>query len=292
LRVIFDEKTLAYNVTIGFILNDFFDPSTMLGGCIGNSSPGGRMVMPNMEDVREMFRAISHRKTNPEQYRWPFPVDVPWDERQTIPVFRGTAWAPPLYYDDSCLTPGFNMTMFLSSPRYKAVAFSNDNPSLLDAKFSRIDWVVQSCFTHNATSGFDQFLPIDEINSNDYFAKNQVALVLSGIGAAFRLSNHLMTGTAVILQDFVYQEWYTKYLVPYVHYIPLSEDLQDLNETLHWVQDHPAEVKAIAGQGRLFWEKYLTFQNHEEHIYELVYRLSEYTALPVDEYHHTFDSCV
>jgi hypothetical protein len=110
-----------------------------------------------------------------------------------------------------------------------------------------------------------------------YFADYQVALVLRGIGAAFRLSNHLMTGTAVILQDFVYQEWYTKYLVPYVHYIPLSEDLHDLNETLHWVQDHPVEVKAIAGQGRLFWEKYLTFQNHEEHIFELVYRLSEYT---------------
>jgi hypothetical protein len=37
LKVIFDDKALAYNVSIGFILSDFFDPSTMWGGCIGNS---------------------------------------------------------------------------------------------------------------------------------------------------------------------------------------------------------------------------------------------------------------
>jgi hypothetical protein len=77
LRVIFDDKTLAYNVSLGFILNDLFDPSSMWGGCIGNSSPGGRMVMPNMEDVLQMHKAVANRRTNPEQYRWPYRVDVP-----------------------------------------------------------------------------------------------------------------------------------------------------------------------------------------------------------------------
>ena len=276
LRRIFELKPLAYNVSLGFLLTDFFDPAKKDGNCIGNSSPGGKMVMPNMEDIQQMRRAESARKANPEQYRWPYKVDVPWEQRSTIPVFRGTAWSPHGYRLDSCLTPRFDFSVFWSSPRYKAVAFSKDNPSLLDAKFARIDWVVASCFAQNATNGFGKILPIDSISNYDYFANYQVALVLSGIGAAFRLSNHLMTGTAVVLQDFVYQEWYTKYLEPYVHYIPVSADLHDLNETLHWIQDHPAEVKAIAGQGRSFWEKYLTFQGHEEHIYELAYRLSEY----------------
>ena len=80
-----------------------------------------------------------------------------------------------------------------------------------------------------------------------------------------------------MLQDFVYQEWYTKYLQPYVHYIPVSEDLHDLNATMHWIQDHPVEVHAIALNGRAFYEKYLTFARDEDHIFELVYRLSEYT---------------
>ncbi len=124
---------------------------------------------------------------------------------------------------------------------------------------------------------FTKLLPVDRISTNDYFSKYQVALVLGGIGAAFRLSRHFMTSTAVILQDLGYQEWFTKYLQPFVHYIPLAEDLHDLNETLHWVQVHPAEVKSIGKNGRAFWEKYLTFAHNEDHIYELVYRLAEYT---------------
>jgi hypothetical protein len=70
------------------------------------------MVMPNMEDIRQMHKAVANRGTNPEQYRWPYRVDVPWDERQTIPVFRGTAWAPPAYELDRCLRPGFDISVF------------------------------------------------------------------------------------------------------------------------------------------------------------------------------------
>ena len=44
-----------------------------------------------------------------------------------------------------------------------------------------------------------------------------------------------------------------------------------------WVKKHSAEVKQIAENGRAFYEKYLTFFRHEDHIYELIYRLSEYT---------------
>lgn len=42
---------------------------------------------------------------------------------------------------------------------------------------------------------------------------------------------------------------------PYVHYIPLQEDLSDLEEVMEWVRDHPKEVKTIAKQGEQFyWE--------------------------------------
>jgi hypothetical protein len=63
-----------------------------------------------------------------------------------------------------------------------------------------------------------------------------------------------------------------------VHYIPVSEDLQDLNATMHWIQDHPVEVHTFALNGRAFYEDYLTFARDEDHIIiELVCRLSEYT---------------
>jgi Glycosyl transferase family 90 len=145
----------------------------------------------------------------------------------------------------------------------------------LDAKLSTINWLLQDCFSLNATNGLDKLLPVDYVKNDDYFSSPQVALVLPGIGAAFRLSNHMMCGTAAVVQDWLYEEWFTKYLTPFENFIPLAKDLSNLNETLHWILNHPDEVKKIASNGRVFWEKYLSFSHNDEHIYELVYRLSE-----------------
>ncbi|KAI2510595.1 glucosyltransferase [Fragilaria crotonensis] len=269
LNRIFTSRPIPYNVSIGFVQSDKLE-SNNTRGCIGSSSPGGKLVLPNMEDIREMIRMESSRVTEPDQYRWAYRIDVPFEERHATPVFRGTAWATMYGRPSFCLKQ-------VETSRYKAVLFSTDNPTLLDARFSGIDRYAKPCFQENAMHAFTKLLPVDRISTNDYFSKYQVALVLGGIGAAFRLSRHFMTSTAVILQDLGYQEWFTKYLQPFVHYIPLAEDLLDLNETLHWVQVHPAEVKSIGKNGRAFWEKYLTFAHNEDHIYELVYRLAEYT---------------
>ena len=82
-------------------------------------------------------------------------------------------------------------------------------------------------------------------------------------------------GAAVILQDFPYEEWFIKYMTPNIDYIPLKGDLSDLNETLHWVKENPRKVRQIAANGRLFYERYLSYENVEEFVYELVYRLAE-----------------
>jgi len=136
--------------------------------------------------------------------------------------------------------------------------------------------MVRDAFENNATNGLSKLLPVDSISNRDYFAYYQVALVLNGIGAAFRLTLHMMTRTAVILQDFEFEEWFTPSLKPHIHYIPLASDLSNLNETLQWVKDHPKEVKQIGENARAFYESYLTFSHNDDHIYEFVYRLSEY----------------
>ena len=61
---------------------------------------------------------------------------------------------------------------------------------------------------------------------------------------------------------------------PFVHYIPLREDLSDLKETMEWVRDNPSEVKKIAEQGYQFYWDYLSFVQTEKHVHELLWRLS------------------
>lgn len=128
----------------------------------------------------------------------------------------------------------------------------------------------------NSTLTDEDFFPLmDRIESRDYYSKYQVTIVMGGIGAAFRLADHLAMGSAVVLQDFPYQEWFTPYMTPYVDYIPLAMDLSDLSEILHWIQKNPQKVEEIAANGRSFFDRYLSNEKAEEFFYELVYCMAE-----------------
>ena len=123
----------------------------------------------------------------------------------------------------------------------------------------------------NATNGMSRYLPPNPIPVRDYYARYQVAVVMGGIGAAFRLTHHLSTETAVVLQDYAYELWYTKYLIPFVHYIPLKQDLSDLNGTLVWIRQHPTAVRRIANNGKRYYNEYLRPACLENHIWELLH---------------------
>jgi len=84
--------------------------------------------------------------------------------------------------------------------------------------------------------------------------------VLNGIGAAFRLDNHLSTQQAVVLQAPAQQLWYQPFLVPGRHYIPLAQDLSNISAVLQWVADNPVEVRRIAAQGHQFYNDHLSEQ--------------------------------
>jgi hypothetical protein len=77
----------------------------------------------------------------------------------------------------------------------------------------------------------------------------------------------MSTETAIVLQEFRFKEWFTTMMKPFVRYIPLLEDLSDLNTTMHWVAENPARVKEIARNGRKFYQQ-------TDHIYGLAYRMS------------------
>eukprot|EP00532_Pseudo-nitzschia_australis_P018244 CAMPEP_0168310708 /NCGR_PEP_ID=MMETSP0142_2-20121227/66973_1 /TAXON_ID=44445 /ORGANISM="Pseudo-nitzschia australis, Strain 10249 10 AB" /LENGTH=392 /DNA_ID=CAMNT_0008263549 /DNA_START=1307 /DNA_END=2486 /DNA_ORIENTATION=- len=130
-------------------------------------------------------------------------------------------------------------------------------------------------FPNSTITEDDFFPPVQKIPPRVFNSRYQVMVVMGGIGAAFRTADHLSMESAVILQDYPYEEWFVAYMTPYVNYIPLAMDLSNLSEILHWVRDNPQKVREIAINGRLFFERYLSYEKIEEFLYELVYRLSE-----------------
>jgi hypothetical protein len=276
-KYIFQNKTLPNNVSIGFSAGDFYDINQG-ATCLANSNKKGLLCVPNMEEIAMMDRTIGHWHEYGKPQRGIRPVK-PWEDRERTPVFRGTAWWPDDWQgvrkacvknvSDEILLPKLNTT------RYKAVMFSQKHPDLLNARFHEYDLNVpgmkDACYPR-----LNKTMPEDSIPSHLYYHNYQTALVLNGIGAAFRLTRHFEYQQAVILQAYKHEEWFTKYLLPWVHYVPVAEDLSDLQERLEWVRDHSEEMRVIAENGRKFFLQHLTFEMNGQHIYELVYRLSEH----------------
>jgi len=225
-----------------------------------SSARGGRNSVFNFQDIE----------------RWSeyslYPPPLPWTRRNAIPIFRGKGW-------------GNGFKHFIASgeanatderghhQRYHLVYFSSLHPDLVDARLSSGKGRTREKWAQNATNGLHRLLPFDPIPERKYYAEYQVHVVLGGKGAAFRLARILGQGIAVVLQDYLYEEWFTHLMIPFVHYIPLAQDLSNLNETLHWVRGNPSKVFEIAMNGKAFHEKYLSYEKMAQFYHELMFRL-------------------
>ena len=64
--------------------------------------------------------------------------------------------------------------------------------------------------------------------------------------AAYRLPYLLAGGSLVLKQDSVYHEHFYHRLKPWVHYVPLKEDLSDVEEKVLWAVDNDDKVGLLA----------------------------------------------
>ena len=106
---------------------------------------------------------------------------------------------------------------------------------------------------------FDWLTVVDtsiKSGSPDNVSNNFVSLVdhckysflidLQGIGYSGRVKLLLFSGRCLFLQEREFEEWFYQYLVPYVHFIPLRNDLSDLEEKYNWAVNNPNEADKIA----------------------------------------------
>jgi hypothetical protein len=262
------DRILPGNVSLGFSIHDMdmAEHPQKNWACLASSSPNG------------IFAFINFLEVKIQATRAELPMVQPWEDRSSVPVWRGTGHCTNL----GGLSKGTtNKLDFILSKciRCQAVLFSANHPTLLDARLhgslgAIFNEQYRDLIQNDAAVQNSSLLQLHKIPSTDYYSKYQVALVLAGIGAAFRTASHLRTETAVVLQAFKYEEWFTHLMEPWKHYIPLDAELRNLSQTMEWIQGNPTEVREIAKRGHQFYLDYLSFDRNEEHLYELVYRLA------------------
>ena len=119
---------------------------------------------------------------------------------------------------------------------------SQDNPDLINASITAYFFFRDK----EQELGKSPHVPFYDFFNYKY------QLCVDGTVAAYRLPYLLAGGSLVFKQDSKYYEHYYRDLKPWVHYVPVKEDLSDLVDQIKWAQNNDEKAKQIALNAREF----------------------------------------
>ena len=179
--------------------------------------------------------------------------EVKWSDKKPTAVFRGGS--------TGC---GIDVE---TNPRLKVSYLSTitkpdkDGIPLLDAGIT--NWnlrprkVYNSRYLQTIEKNKLSFGLVDSL-SPEKQSEYKYLINIDGHVSAFRLSLELNMGSVVLIVDSNWKMWFKNFLIPYVHYVPIKEDLSDLISQIKWCKKNDIKCEEIANNAKLFYQKYLS----------------------------------
>jgi hypothetical protein len=168
--------------------------------------------------------------------------DIPWDQKGKYAVFRGSLTGKrrhPHHANDD------DYTVCQSLDRCRLV-YNYYNSTLLSARLTstlgRVNQMIQgvSVKTNRRLALADML-------------KFKGIVILEGNDLASGLKWALASRSVVLMPRPVYTSWAMEELLePWVHYIPLGEDLVDVERKIQWMVDNDEQARQIADRGALW----------------------------------------
>uniref|UniRef100_A0A7N9ATM7 Protein O-glucosyltransferase 1 n=1 Tax=Mastacembelus armatus TaxID=205130 RepID=A0A7N9ATM7_9TELE len=166
----------------------------------------------------------------------------PWKKKESKGFFRGSRTSPE---------------------RDPLILLSREAPELVDAEYTK----NQAWRSEKDTLGRPAAKEIPLVDHCKY----KYLFNFRGVAASFRFKHLFLCGSLVFHVGEEWQEFFYPQLKPWVHYIPVRQDLSDVRELLQFVKDNDAIAQEIATRGRQFildqlrmddvscyWERLLT----------------------------------
>jgi len=265
---------IPYIMKFRFRFKDDNAIQNMTSGCVeGQREIADAVDMPSQVGGVRYFQPIIWRLTSVRHVGMIGVIpslDVPWERKKSAAVWRGALTG--IFRD------GFTLDMFdtktdkelcMMMHRCK-LSFLNHATPLVDAKMvlgntkRTIPEVIDGVSVYGNKLNFDQMLAYKAI----------IMLEGNDISSGFKWA--LYSNSVVMTQHPTKTSWsMEELLVPWVHYIPLNDDLSDVQEKMQWVLDNDEEAKAIAHRGSLWIQDLLYHPQSErddEDIYDEILR--------------------
>ncbi|XP_034032235.1 protein O-glucosyltransferase 1 isoform X2 [Thalassophryne amazonica] len=156
----------------------------------------------------------------------------PWNKKVSKAFFRGSR---------------------TSAERDPLILLSRDDPQLVDAEYTK----NQAWKSEKDTLGRP---PAKEIPLVDH-CKYKYLFNFRGVAASFRLKHLFLCGSLVFHVGDEWQEFFYSQLKPWVHYIPVKQDLSDVRDLLLFVKENDAIAQEITTRGEEFILNHLQMQD-------------------------------
>lgn len=85
--------------------------------------------------------------------------------------------------------------------------------------------------------------------ANETEASSRYGLNIDGTGFSERYASQLLNDQLIFKVDTPFFNFYSRFFLPYEHYIPVKYDLSDLSEKVAWANEHVEEAHRIMTQG-------------------------------------------
>lgn len=186
-------------------------------------------------------------------------AEFPWSNKIPIAFWRGST------------TGGFyDAETWGKIPRTQLVLFSKSYPNHLDCAFHHFVQGDQEAemLLQNARLmgiGCDPILQV----------RYKYLIAIDGNTNPSSLKWQLFSGSPVLKNDTVCDEWYSNALVPYEHYIPYKMDFSDLIEQIDWLRQNDEMAKYIAEQARIFANQHLKSDQYQLYTYKALLAYSK-----------------
>ncbi|XP_041439109.1 protein O-glucosyltransferase 1 S homeolog isoform X1 [Xenopus laevis] len=170
----------------------------------------------------------------------------PWEKKIPKGYFRGSRTSPE---------------------RDPLILLSRESPDLVDAEYTK----NQAWKSERDTLGRP---PAKEVPLVDHCTYKYL-FNFRGVAASFRLKHLFLCGSLVFHVGDNWLEFFYNCLEPWVHYVPVSPDLEDLRELLQFVNENDEEVKKIAERGHKFIRQFLRMEDVSQYWGSLLTQYSQ-----------------
>ncbi|KAJ7243594.1 glycosyl transferase family 90-domain-containing protein [Mycena haematopus] len=173
------------------------------------------------------------------------PNDIPWDEKLPELYWRGSSNGGHIIRDN-----------YHKFSRFRLIKIAQNHSDIINARMTGF-WESHCTFDCERDPIIQEYdiggdgSPREEV----YYYK--YSLDVDGNTFSGRYLGLLRSGS-LVFKATAFDEYFSNWLKPYVHYIPVRIDLSDLVEKVEWAIAHEAEARQIQETGMLFAQRVLS----------------------------------